>query len=220
MSDKRKHFYYSLDQVRKCGLIEPDRMAEIEREIESRIMPVFDGEGKELAMCKLANSPCGVRHLYHFHDHEKTPFEYMKKEIMRDVLTDEEIALISRHWSSAHNAKFETDHFEKAEKVTEWEGPVYFADTYYASLEDLLDEYCGGEEPEGYIWTCDVEPICTLDLGHILENACQDTPEDWDADELDGQKELEDAIQKFNELNASAHVAWSPNYQKALILKP
>lgn len=117
----------------------------------------------------------------------------------------------------------EAERFAKAEKVTEWDGPVLcegfgYDDGYFESVEDLYDviEDDEFERPE-YCWTCTETCFLQLDYGDIIEHASQEAYEDWDASSVNGKDELKAAIEKFNSVNTQ-HVVWNPNYKKTFIL--
>lgn len=131
----------------------------------------------------------------------------------------------------------ERNRFEKATKIpeAEYEGPVlcervnyndgYFRDTGelhdMLSDEDLLSDMTEGfpEDfiPPLYAWACHVDPICHLDLHTVLENACQEEPENWDSRRLKGTDDLKKALETFNDLNKE-EVVWTPNYKLAVLL--
>lgn len=220
--DNRRYFYYTVDQIKGSNLLTPERMAEVEAAIEARMLPVFGPDGVRIQNGCVVNKPDG-RFLQLRMDHEDRPWQYLKRELMREALTDAEMDLIHDRWSIEQHKAFEARHFEKAEKITEWDGPVYregygFGEGYAESIEDFLDDIDPAEQPD-YVWPCDVDPVVQLDLDSILEHAAQDPPEDWDSSDLDGLTELGAAIAVFNELN-KGRCAWTPNYKKVLILKP
>jgi hypothetical protein len=123
----------------------------------------------------------------------------------------------------------EAERFEKAEKLTEWDGPVQtdavgWNDGFFASLDDLL-EYLADwednhEEPKPtYAWACDSRPTCALDVGRIIDDATQEAHEDFNTDSLKGVEELRAAIDRFNEANKGI-TTWTPNYKKVVLLTP
>jgi len=121
----------------------------------------------------------------------------------------------------------EEERFAKAEKVTEWNGPVYSDshdignEGYAENIEEALDWLeCMSEDgkiPE-YVWTCNERPICHLNFDSIIESSTSEAYEGWETENLNGLEELEAAIEKFNELNKD-DVCWLPNYKKALLIK-
>lgn len=116
--------------------------------------------------------------------------------------------------------KRERELFEKAEKLTEWNGPVLLPDSdrYYASIQDYMDDAFDGEVPQHeYVWACDSRPICVLDLYRIIENATDDAPEEFDPDDLEGRTDLEAAIDRFNDLNKGV-VMWESDHKTAVVL--
>jgi hypothetical protein len=115
----------------------------------------------------------------------------------------------------------ERSRFDAAEKVKEWSGPVCapHSDRYGRNLDELLEllDYDESDPPE-YVWTCSERPVCHLDYGSIIEGATSDAYEDFDPDSLHGEKELTEALEKFNALNKE-NVVWEPNYKVALVLE-
>ena len=115
----------------------------------------------------------------------------------------------------------ERERFEKAEKVTAWNGAVAdpHSDRYGRNLDELLEllDYDEADPPE-YVWTCHERPVCVLDYDTIIEHATNDAYEDFDPGSLDGKKELTEALEKFNALNKE-NVVWEPNYKLALVLE-
>jgi len=119
----------------------------------------------------------------------------------------------------------EAARYDKAEKVTSWDGWLYCEslsghnEGYFESVADLL-EYAADDEHDGpdYAWTCHARAFCQLDFDSILESATQDAYEDWDSDSVNGVEDFKAAIAVFNEANKE-HVSYAPNYKKALVLK-
>ena len=91
------------------------------------------------------------------------------------------------------------EQMEKAEKLENWDGPVVFNDSYYATLEDLL--CCNDEEklPE-FVYIAETENILKLDVEDILERLCENLYEDAYED-LNGVDEFKNAVKDFNEAN-------------------
>jgi hypothetical protein len=129
----------------------------------------------------------------------------------------------------------EKDLFDKAEKLTEWDGPVYCDgygsnEGYFETVEDFLDQFeetyeeFRNSEPEKnlklpeYVWCCDSIPLANLDLDEILENSTQEAYDGFEYSGFKGLEELRAAIDKFNEINKDV-VSWTPNYKKALLLE-
>lgn len=112
-------------------------------------------------------------------------------------------------WQKNRDAQ-EAAWLEKAEKLETWGGWVYedgrgSNEGYFESVEDYIEHLVGydGLEPEDwpdYVHVAVPSPGCELDIGHILENACENGYEDMD-DDLSGTKELEAAINAFNKAN-------------------
>lgn len=120
----------------------------------------------------------------------------------------------------------EAERFAAAEKVTEFDGPVYIdgyggQDGYFENIVEFIDWAIEESEDDfglpDYVWTCTIEQVVDLDLDSILEHATQEAYEDFCTSDLDGMDELEAALNKFNELNKS-YLTWHANYKKALVL--
>jgi hypothetical protein len=117
----------------------------------------------------------------------------------------------------------EVERFEKAEKLTKWDGWVYLEgygcrNGYFESVDDFLD-WCACEDdnlPE-YIWTCKPNHFVHADVSDIT-GRMDDAFEDFDPDcDLHGMEELRVAIEKFNEANKDV-VAYEPDYTKAVLI--
>lgn len=138
--------------------------------------------------------------------------------------TSQKYRLICRPCKIIKDENKEAARFEKAEKITSWDGPVFldgagYNEGYFPDFAELAD-WIDGEEselPRYYVWTCISLPICHLNCDKIIENATQDAYEDWDTDSLMGVDELRSAMEAFNAKNAS-QVYWEPNYKVALLL--
>jgi len=140
---------------------------------------------------------------------------------------------ISKYWTKCdacrekEEAAREAALFEAAEKVTTWDGWIYveglgYRDGFFESVDDLLDFVGEGEEdqmPE-YAWTCDSYPFAQVSIEEIKERIedSGEAYEDFDANDLDGLKELEAALDAFNKANEDV-VSWTPNLKRALVLK-
>lgn len=119
----------------------------------------------------------------------------------------------------------ERNRFNLAEKVTEWDGPVYlegagYSDGFFADVGEFLDwwddDYPNWEgEPPGYVWTCDVSNTVQCRASEMIENI--EWPEGMEDNELKGLPELRAAVDAFNAANAEFK-SWEPNYKRALIL--
>ena len=113
--------------------------------------------------------------------------------------------------------------FEKAEKVTAWDGPVYLegaGNEFFSDLEEFLqwwqDEAVDWDgEPPAYVWTCHVRNTVSADVSDITEHI--EWPEGMEDAELKGLDELRAAVDAFNAANAEFK-SWEPNYKRALIL--
>jgi hypothetical protein len=126
----------------------------------------------------------------------------------------------------AQLAERERERFERAEKVTEWNGPVFLADRgdrdgYFTDVDDFEDWWAENKEenPEEerpkYVWTCDAVPMVRADVGDMTERI--EFPDGWDDSDLKGREEFAKACDAFNEANKELKL-WEPNSKRALVL--
>jgi hypothetical protein len=110
---------------------------------------------------------------------------------------------------------------ERLEKATlvEYDGGFLYAnhlpggrDGYFQDMEELLD--CLEDDDELVLYAfCTTPNRHDLDLGRILENACDDGYEDMEG-HLAGTKELQAAIDVFNEANREALTSYAVDYKR------
>lgn len=124
----------------------------------------------------------------------------------------------SEKWNEESRLKEEAA-FEKAKKIpaSEYAGEMIFLDDkYHQSLEDALDDYLEGQEPE-YVWACKDIGVPKASTESLYENLLENMWEDADVYDLNGVDELEAAVTAFNEANKSISV-WEPDYSLALLI--
>jgi hypothetical protein len=113
----------------------------------------------------------------------------------------------------------EAERFEKAKKVqaSEYTGGMVFGrdDQYYESVEDAIDQYLEGQEPE-YVWACKDVGVAEASAESLYENILENMWEDADVSDLYGVDELEVAIIAFNKANEGISV-WEPDYSIAIL---
>lgn len=111
--------------------------------------------------------------------------------------------------------------FEKAETVDPetYDGPVAHpeSDRYWENLDDFLSMTDTDERPE-YLWCCTVSPVCTLDTDRIIEDATQEAYDGFDSDDLNGIKDLDEAIARFNEANSEV-TKWEADWSRKILTK-
>jgi hypothetical protein len=115
--------------------------------------------------------------------------------------------------------KREAERFEAAIKIkaADYSGEhVYCGDSYYDSVEDAIDQFLEGQEPD-YIWACKDNSLPTVDLEDVTCNLLDNMWEDADTSDLNGIDELEAALTAFNEANKSVLV-WGPDYSTAILV--
>ena len=96
---------------------------------------------------------------------------------------------------------------DKAEKLPNWDGGVFWNDTYYESVDDAAEamecHYMADDHWPEFVYVAKPCPPRTIDPDWLYERICDDMGSD-DQDQRDyllGTKELEAAIEAFNEAN-------------------
>jgi hypothetical protein len=120
----------------------------------------------------------------------------------------------------AKKAENERERFALAEKLTDWDGPVYLDDTgrngFSDTLKSFLEGLPAGEPRPEYVWACNTIEFVRVSADDILENIGDDAYEDWDG-EMNGVPEFQAACEAFNLANRKI-VSWEPDYTKAVLL--
>lgn len=124
----------------------------------------------------------------------------------------------------AKEVQREAEKFAKAEKLSAWDGWVFWDGTghndgFFPSLEELEEHLeCNDDLPlPAYVWTCNRIPFVTSILDRTLNCISENSSDDWDTSSLSGLPEFELAVKAFEEANKD-QVSWDPNYKQALIL--
>lgn len=116
-------------------------------------------------------------------------------------------------------AEKERNRFEKACKITEAEydgDMVYLDDRFSDCVEDAIDQFLEGHEPE-YVWACRNVGVPLANADSIIENLVENMWEDADFSDLNGVKELDAAIDEFNKANRTINV-YQPDYTTAILV--
>ena len=119
-------------------------------------------------------------------------------------------SLYHRTCEDARRQRIEIERMEKAELVTDYNGPVYldsgcpsggWGDGYFESLDSLIECLDEDEMKEiEFAYCCTEHPVAHMNAGSILESACEDA--DGDAcDRLNGEDEFYKACEAFNKAN-------------------
>ena len=113
-------------------------------------------------------------------------------------------------------AREEQEMFDKAEKVTEWDGLVFDGNTYYDNIEALSDAYYddGVVKPK-YVWCCQNVPI-KIDIHRILDDLLSDYDPRYEIN-LVGAEKLCNAVEEFNCANFYSGI-YEVDYTKAVLL--
>jgi hypothetical protein len=119
-----------------------------------------------------------------------------------------------------HDAKV----LEKAELITDYQGPVYldgvgrgsYGDGFFFDVQELSEhlDFHEGERP--LFAHCCTQHGFSIDLDSVLENATQEMYDDV-ADDVEGVTELQDAVDAFNKLNESIKT-WHPDYKRKVAI--
>ncbi len=207
---------YSLDQIAESHLIPASRMLAIVAEVESRIEKAFDSQGHALTNCALAAFPNGERMLYPRMDHDPKG-EYIRRELLAHVLTPEELKLVNDCCSTSWRENTDAKRFEKATKLTQWDGWVTDGNDYWESVEDYLEDRGAGEGT--YLWCCQPQRVIPdLDVAGVTEHwVCDRGWEDMDEHDLNGVAALQAALDAFVEANKGV-VSYRPDYAQAVLL--
>ncbi len=215
---KSKFCYYSEEQVRESGLLSPERMVEVSAQIDARIEPCFDRAGNKLAEAFIAECPDG-RMLFARVDSDGQR-EYLRRSVLAGVLTDSELEMINARCSAQSSARENAEHFAKAKKVEAWDGGAFLGDDYFSSMDELCDciESDGSEWPE-YVWAARPQLVLRdLDAADLLQSEIENRGwEDMDIHDFHGVADLQAALDKFKEANASVKSYW-PDHSTAILL--
>lgn len=236
---KRPTMYHSVDQVASSGLLSAERVSELLADIERRIERVYDAEKRLIQNAFIACFPNGDRMLYTraAHDPQNT---YARRELLASLLTDDEINLINDLYHTAHCERQDAERFAKAQHIDEanWSGSVFWGDQWYDSLEAFWDvwvsDHCnwdseqkrfvlgsGDDEVEvpRYVWAAQSQAVIpSLDVGDIVDHwVCDRGWEDMGTNDLNGLKELQQALDDFVQANSPV-VSYAPDWTKAIIL--
>lgn len=123
----------------------------------------------------------------------------------------------SKQWREQEAIK-ERERFDAAVKinVSDYKGDmVNIGDKFYEEIEDAIDQFLPGQEPE-YVWACKNVGVPLADSDSIVENCLEGMWEDADARDLNGLAELDAALAAFNEANRSIRV-FQPDYTTAIL---
>lgn len=99
-----------------------------------------------------------------------------------------------------------------------WEPMELHNNGYFRDANDLIEacELDGVPVPE-FAFCCDEERF-SLDLGWAIENECEEHHEDM-YDQLSGEKELQAAVDAFNEQNKD-QMTFHPDYRRKVRIRP
>ncbi len=147
--------------------------------------------------------------------------KYCGKESGRQYL------MVCRPCEEENNLKTEAERFDKAEKVTSWDGWIFHEGTgndgYSVSVQEFLEDWkdsaAEGDELPKYVWACKPNYFVRAQVGDIMERLADDAYDDFDEDDLNGLDDLKAAIERFNEANKGI-CSYAPDYKTAVLLEP
>lgn len=134
-----------------------------------------------------------------------------------------------RTWTMCEPCRQAADHareharYEKAKKLTTWDGPVYCEgfgnDGYAMSLDELLEDiddnvldrpaYCYATKPHRFAVLTTANLCDYIDMDRAYE--------DFETDSLQGVEELQAAFARFNEANKDV-VSYTPDFNQVILL--
>jgi hypothetical protein len=218
---KRPYSHYSWEQIKESGLLSDDRTAEVEKVIHSRIHPVHLPSGKEVPNAKFFDFGDGTGILQPLLDHDPE-WTYAIRLLIPHILTVDEMDAINKLWWSATTERQEAERFEKAEKLTEWDGAVFLGDDFCTDMGEAMDrinDYNDDEERPKYVWAAkDQQVVDGADVSDVLERFIEANGwEDMDNHDFEGVEELQEALERFRDANQSL-VAYFPDHTKAILV--
>jgi hypothetical protein len=120
--------------------------------------------------------------------------------------------------------RLEAHRFERAEKITTWDGWVHLPNTgrFAPNLQDLLGYLPPNYVHPTYVWTCTGEQFAHVSLDQIIEQMSDNAYEDFQFADLKGVPELIAALEAFNEANKDNPTGriYHPDYTRALLVPP
>lgn len=216
--------HMNLDQIRESGLIEPARLAAIERDLDSRISIPLTAAGLKIESARVADFGGGRLMLYPRMDHDLDG-TYMRRQLLEVVLTQEELKLVNDDCLSASEAKRQAAQFAKAARVSwsGYQGGAFWGDTYYHSMDEALDmivsDHERGDDWPTHVWAATARTVIPeLDVSDVTEHYVADRGwEDCSIDDLEGVTELQAALDRFVDQNVNV-LSYSPDYSTAIML--
>jgi hypothetical protein len=117
-------------------------------------------------------------------------------------------------------AKRDQERKDKAEKIDDWDGGVFWGDDYYPSVEEaaeaIWDQTTEEDEPPQYLFVAKQVAMKRLETYDIIEHYYHDLEDGCDY--LEGIEELERACQEFNKKNKD--IQWFTEDRKRMAKIP
>jgi len=148
---KRPTLYYSLEQITESGLLSEARLAELNAEIDRRISMPRTEKGHVITSSRVVDlrSPSDSADnpkLFIYPRVETGDYQdqYIRRELLNVLLTDDEAFMISDYCLSAASARRRERLFNEAKKIAafEWDGWVCHGDdSYHESVDEFMDNW-------------------------------------------------------------------------------
>lgn len=208
----KNNLYYSWSDIKKSSLLPPERINELEIQIQNHFEDVFDSSGKKLK---------GVKSYYLIEGGEKISYIFNEKTyqasqdyyircILAFLLTENELEIISKFCLQKLHSEMEEKYLKHAKtiNISEYSGRFYYNDKIFEDYEELkeyLDEI--GQNPE-YVWAVRESTVFNVRAEDIVENEIENNGyENLEIDDFEGVEELQKALDSFKELNKNIK-AW------------
>lgn len=224
---KLPSFYLSFDQVKASGLLHPDRLSELERQIEERLSIPQTPQGKPITTARLADlSPYGL-FIYPRVDSDGD-WDYAKRQILAAILTEEERTLLDADAFVAARRRRKEECFAKAEHILEkdWHGGVFKGDNYYSSTEELHDYLAENLAPEDdyptYCWAAKARRVIPehLEVADLMQHLIEQNGwQDMETKDLRGVERLQGELDAFVDANSKVLSYWEDTSKAILLVK-
>lgn len=211
---------YTEAQIQESGLLSEERFKEVQAAVSDRISHAYDKDGKPIKNAVIVDLGDGHRTLYPRVDNDSM-MNCARRDALPLILTEVELELITAQCLAQGQANREAKFFAKAQHLTEWTEGAWLGDTYYHTMDELLDDLPENlEEWPEYVWAAGPQRVIgKFDAWEVCENmVCDQGWEDMDDSDLHGLKELQAALDKFTEANAGV-LSYHTDYKTAVLLE-
>lgn len=208
----KNNLYYSWPDIKKSGLLPPERIKELENQIQNHFEDVFDSSGKKLK---------GVKSYYLIEDGKKISYifnektykaseDYYIRQILSILLTEEELKIIQDFCSKKLQAEIDEKYLKQAKtiNISEYSGQFYYNDKFFEDEEELKEYLAEIDQNPEYVWAVRESIVFNVRAEDIISNEIENNGyENLEIDDFDGVQELQKALDSFKELNKNIK-AW------------